>query len=147
MSKCVGRLPRRRAGCTRYDRRAPAHYDPEYPAVRHITPLSGKKTTYAVKVVKGILRRNVSTFVSSPLIDDYCYLWPPCVIGQAIYIFSSYGFFFFFFMVALWNRADHYIFIQSFVLLFSSFLSSPNLSRRRLDVCHTCTHGVALVRI
>jgi len=49
-------------------------------------------------------------------------------------------------MVALWNRADDYIFALSFVL--SSFLlSSPNLSRRRLDVCHTSTHGVALVRI
>jgi len=50
------------------------------------------------------------------------------------------------FMVALWNRADHYIFILSFVLL-SSFFSSPNLSCCRLDVCHTSTHGVALVRI
>ena len=29
----------------------------------------------------------------------------------------------------------------------SFFFSSPNLSRRRLDVCHTSTHGVALVRI
>jgi len=29
----------------------------------------------------------------------------------------------------------------------TSFFSSPNLSRRRLDVCHTSTHGVALVRI
>jgi len=49
-------------------------------------------------------------------------------------------------MVALWNRADHYIFMLWFV--FSSFLlSSPNLIRRRLDVCHTSTHGVALVRI
>jgi len=48
-------------------------------------------------------------------------------------------------MVALWNRADHYIFILSFVL--SSFFPSPNLSRRRLDVYHTSTHGVALVRI
>jgi len=38
------------------------------------------------------------------------------------------GFFFFFF---------------SFYLLFSS----PNLSRLRLNVYHTCTHGVALVRI
>ena len=47
-------------------------------------------------------------------------------------------------MVALRNRADHYIFILSFVLL--SFFSSPNLSRRRVGVCHTCTHGVALVR-
>jgi len=34
------------------------------------------------------------------------------------------------FMVALWNRADHYIFALSFVLL--SF-SLPNLSCRRLD--------------
>ena len=42
-------------------------------------------------------------------------------------------------MVALWNTADHYIFIPSFVLLSSSFFSSPNLSRRRLDVCHTST--------
>ena len=75
-------------------------------------------------------------------------------------------------MVALWNRADHYIFILWFLLLssssfffmvalcnradhiyfhavvcYSSFFSSPNLSRRRLDVCHTSTHGVALVRI
>ena len=43
-------------------------------------------------------------------------------------------------MVALWNRADHYIFMLLFVLLlFLSFFSSPNLSRRRLDVCHTST--------
>jgi len=52
-----------------------------------------------------------------------------------------------FFMAALCNRAGLavYIFILSFVLL--SFFSSPNLSGRRLDVCHTSTHGVALVRI
>jgi len=31
--------------------------------------------------------------------------------------------------------------------LVSSFFSSHNLSHRRLDVCHTSTHGVALVRI
>jgi len=46
-------------------------------------------------------------------------------------------------MVALWNRADHYIFILWFLL--SVFFSSPNLSGQRLDVCHTSTHGVALV--
>jgi len=55
------------------------------------------------------------------------------------------------FMVTLWYRADHYIFILSSVLLSSSFFfflfSSPNLSRPRLDVCHTSTHGVTLVRI
>jgi len=50
-------------------------------------------------------------------------------------------------MVALWNRADHYIF--KLFLLSSSFffISSPNLSGQRLDVCHTSTHGVALVQI
>jgi len=55
------------------------------------------------------------------------------------------------FMVALCNRADHYIFMLWFVLLssffFLLFFSSPNLSGRRLDVYHTLAHGVALVRI
>jgi len=43
-------------------------------------------------------------------------------------------------MAALWNRAGHYIFIVWFLLsffFFFSFFSSPNLSRRRLDVYHT----------
>jgi len=50
-------------------------------------------------------------------------------------------------MVALWNRADHYIFMLWFVLLLLLLLLffSPNLSGRRLDVYHTSTHGVALV--
>ena len=54
-------------------------------------------------------------------------------------------------MVAVWNRADHYIFALWFFppppSSSSSFFSSPNLSRRRLDVCHTSTHRVALVQI
>jgi len=68
-------------------------------------------------------------------------------------------------MVALWNRAGHYILILWFLiaalrsrcghyifalwffLLSSIFFSSPNVSCRRLDVYHTSTHGVALVRI
>jgi len=49
-------------------------------------------------------------------------LWSPYGIGQTI-IFLPCGFFFLY------------------------FFSSPNLSRCRLDVCHTSTHGVALVRI
>jgi len=53
-------------------------------------------------------------------------LRPPYVIGQTI-IFLPCGFFFFYLSIYLF--------------------SSPNLSRRRLDVCHTSTHGVALVRI
>ena len=50
-------------------------------------------------------------------------LWPPYVIGQTI-IFLPCGFFFFFYL-----------------------FSSPNLSGCRLNVYHTSTHGVALVRI
>jgi len=53
----------------------------------------------------------------------HCYLWPPCIADVDI-IFLPCGFF-----------------------LLSFFYSSPNLSGRRLDVCHTSTHGVALVRI
>jgi len=49
-----------------------------------------------------------------------------------------------FFMAALYNRAGHYIFALWFS---SSSFFSPNLSRRRLDVYHTSTHGVALARI
>jgi len=56
------------------------------------------------------------------------------------------------YMVALWNRAGHYIFAPWFLSFFllSIFLflfSSLNLSGRRSDVYHTFTHGVALVRI
>jgi len=51
-----------------------------------------------------------------------------------------------FFMVAVCNRADH-IYFPPVVCSFFSFFSSPNLSGQRLDVCHTSTHRVALVRI
>jgi len=47
-------------------------------------------------------------------------------------------------MVALCNRETIYIFIL-FLILLSSFFSSPNLSSRRLDVYHTSAHGVVLV--
>jgi len=50
-------------------------------------------------------------------------------------------------MVALWNRADHYIFILWFLSIFNFLFSSPNLSGRTLDVYHASAHGVALVRI
>jgi len=53
------------------------------------------------------------------------------------------------FMAALWNKAVDYIFALWFLLsfFFFFFYSSPNLSGRRVDVYHTSTHGVALVRI
>jgi len=51
-------------------------------------------------------------------------------------------------MAALCNRGAIIFLPCSFFLLSSSFfLSSPNLSGRRLDVCHTSTHGVARVQI
>jgi len=52
------------------------------------------------------------------------FLWSPYRIGQTI-IFSC----------------------RFFFLLLSFFISSPNLIGQRLDVYHTSTHGVALVRI
>ena len=58
-----------------------------------------------------------------PKFSAHVYLWSPYVIGQTIYIFML------------------------FLLLSSFFISSPNLSGQRLDVYHTSTHGVALVRI
>jgi len=52
------------------------------------------------------------------------------------------------FMAALWDRAGHYIFALWLLSIYLSiFFSSPNLSGRKLDVYHTSTHGVALVRI
>ena len=51
-------------------------------------------------------------------------LWPPYVIGGPLYFCPV---------------------VSIFYLL--SFFSSPNLSGRILDVYHTLTHGVALVRI
>jgi len=50
-------------------------------------------------------------------------------------------------MAALWNRAGHYIFVLWFLLSSIYLFSSPIFSRRRLDIYHTSTHGVALVQI
>ena len=49
-------------------------------------------------------------------------------------------------MAALRSRCGHYILPRGFFFFFFLFFS-PNLSRQRLDVYHTSTHGVALVRI
>ena len=73
---------------------------------------------------------------TEPFLLSISFLWSPYGIGQTII-----------FMVALCNRADHYIFILFVSSFFFFFFSSPNLSGRRLDVYHTLAHGVALVRI
>jgi len=58
-------------------------------------------------------------------------LWPLCVADtDIIYLFILF---------------IH--FALSFLSSFFSFFSSPKISGRRLDVYHTSTHGVILVRI
>jgi len=52
-----------------------------------------------------------------------------------------------FIMAALCNRGAIIFLPCSFFLLSIFFISSPNLSGHRLDVYHTSTHGVALMRI
>jgi len=69
------------------------------------------------------------------------YLYVPAVLSPMCCLTSCFTFV----MVALCNRADHYIFMLWFVVVLLSFFSSPNLSSRRLDVYHTSAHGVVLV--
>jgi len=97
---------------------------------------------------------------SNPLLVPICFDWHPSLTALSLlstastrmlshcwmisFLYTSSVLF----MAVLCRRCGHYIFALWFLLLSSIFfLSSPNLSRRRLDVCHTCTHGVALVRI
>jgi len=65
--------------------------------------------------------RSVSRLVTVRIINTRFWLWLPCVADADI-IFCP-------------------------VSSSSFFFSSPNLSGRRVDVYHTSTHGVALVRI
>jgi len=86
--------------------------------------------------------------------------WPTFLVMTALwnrtghYIFILWLLLSFFFMAALCNRGPLYFcpvvsfyLLSSIFYLSSFFFSSPNLDRRRLDVCHTLTHGVALMRI
>ena len=50
-------------------------------------------------------------------------------------------------LVYLFMAGPLYFLPRDFYLLSIYLFSSSNLSRRRLDVYHTSTHGVALVRI
>ena len=76
-----------------------------------------------------------------------------CRIGHAqspdlrLYEATKPGCSFLFIMAALHSRCGHYIFILWFLLYYYSFFPRQISSGRRLDVCHTSTHGVALVRI
>jgi len=100
-------------------------YSPEVLSPQTLRLPRGPPSSRTARVVSGLLSRSGRIFCTNRFLFWF-FLWPPYVIGQAIYIF-----------------------ILSYVLLSFCFflLSSPNLIRRRLDVYHTCTHGVALVRI
>jgi len=85
--------------------------------------------------------------MSHPLGDlEVTYALHLQLVGKPVY-----DFLFVIIMAALCNRGAIIFLPCSFFLLLllssSFFFSSPNLSGRRLDVCHTSTHGVALVRI
>ena len=64
----------------------------------------------------------IVSVIAKDTVLSHALLWSPFVIGQTMYF--------------------HPVVCSSFYLF-----SSPNLSGRRLDACHTSTHGVALVRI
>jgi len=54
------------------------------------------------------------------------------------------------FMVALWNRADHYIFILWFLSIFYLLLLFPHLisaAAHWMSTIYFHTYGVALVQI
>jgi len=70
-----------------------------------------------------------SAFAVRALLIHCTSLWPPYVIGGPLYFCPVVSF---------------YLLLPIF---FFFFFSSPNLSGHRLDVYHTSTHGVALVRI
>ena len=70
------------------------------------------------------------------------FFWSPYGIGQTIILLPCD-----FFMADLCNRGAIIFLPCSFFPSSFFFFSSPNLSGRRSDVCHTSTHGVALVRI
>jgi len=73
--------------------------------------------------ISAINFRYLQMWILQLIWNIYNLLWPPDVIGQAI------------------------IFLPCSFYLLSFFLSLPNLRRRRLHVCHTSTHDVALVQI
>ena len=79
------------------------------------------------KPAKSLLIPMCDNMVTTDVVStDFRLLWPPYVTGGPLY------------------------FCRDFYLLsvyLSFFYSSPNLSGHRLDVYHTLTHGVSLVRI
>jgi len=79
--------------------------------------------------------------ISQTMAEIWRFLWSPYGIGQTI-IFLPCGFFYG--RPAKQMRTLYFYPVISSIFFLSFFISSPNLSRSRLDVCHTSTHGVAV---
>ena len=111
-----------RTHCQRYDPPADNTYQKVIVFMRSLAELietiSYSQSSHAIELLR--------FYQSSSLAMNQCLLWPPCVADVDI-IFLPCGFF------------------LSIFYLF--FYSSPNLSGCTLDIYHTSTHGVALVRI
>jgi len=62
-------------------------------------------------------------------------------------MFSVFLLLFVFYGRPVWQMRTLYFCPVVSSIFYLLLFSLPNLSRRTLDVCHTFTHGVALVRI
>ena len=107
-----------------------------------------------VTISRYVLRNSTITgrdFITRLLLKDVCIYTnlPPLLHNIHLNILLMFALYVLtFIMVALCNRADRYIFALLFLSVYLSFFfSSPNLIGRTLDVYHTLTHDVALVRI
>ena len=116
--------------------------------VRHIRCHAMLKSLLASSSYTGLSLKTVAPLKLMEVIISRLpsYAWPAVSIVEHTYPSKML----YFLWSALCNGANH-IYLRPLVCssFFFFFLSSPNLrlSRRRLDVCHTSTHGVALVRI
>jgi len=75
--------------------------------------------------------------------DDLRQVTPPALSSSVtvmLFIAGNYG------HHMEWGRPLYFCPVVSSSFYLLSFFSSPNLSGRRVDVYHTSTHGVALVR-
>jgi len=111
----------------------------------------GWSEIYVVKVDKDLQRPTevceACRVKQRPMATEY-----GCISGQNAWRNFSYtgqtgGLLFYTLLWPPYEIGGHYIFALWLLSFYLSFFSSPNLSGQRFDVCHTSTHGVALVRI
>jgi len=90
-----------------------------------------------VTPMKAALKRSVTLVLKTVMLLLHRYCLQDSLLQFTVIIY----------MAALWNRAGHYILSCGFLdLSFFFFFSSRNLIGCRLNVYHTSTHCVALVR-